>query len=200
MTEDKKAKNAHLWARHPQDWYVEPAWCCDALFAKIQFEGTVCDPCCGLGRVLDAAARAGLRTFGMDIVPRGAHERHQFRAADFFSETRRHPNIACNPPYKYDEAFVKLAVDRSERLTAVLLRAQWANAGARSRWLESLPLRWVLALAPRPSMPPGPVIEAGINPGGGTVDYAWFVFERGFAGIPNFGWARRPTGSVKAPS
>ncbi len=106
MTEDKKAKNAHLWARHPEDWYVEPDWCCDALFAKVQFEGTVVDPCCGLGRVLDAAARAGLPTKGMDIADRGAGARHRFRQADFFAGTGRLPNITCNPPYKYDEAFV----------------------------------------------------------------------------------------------
>lgn len=191
MTDEKTRKNAHLWMRHPDDWYVEPDWCNDALFAKIGFQGLVVDPCCGFGRILDAAARAGLPTLGCDIADRGARSRHDFKLADFFGQKRRVPNIACNPPYKYDDRFVAEAVARSERLTAVLLRAQWANGGARSRWLESLPLRWVLALSPRPSMPPGTVLEAGISPGSGTTDYSWFVFERGYSGAPSFGWARR---------
>lgn len=190
--DEKRQKNAHLWARHPDDWYVEPEWCNDALFEKVAFEGEVVDPCCGFGRILDAARRVGLPTSGFDVVDRGASKRHQFHLANFFDATAiRLQNIVCNPPYKYDDKFVSMAVERSERLTAVLLRAQWANGSARSRWLESLPLRWVLALTPRPSMPPGPVLEAGVSPGSGTVDYSWFVFERGFTGVPSFGWARR---------
>lgn len=191
----KKKLKAHLWVRHPDDYYVEPAWCNDALFAAVKFEGLVVDPCCGLGRVLDAASSAGLDTFGMDIVSRGADQNHRFRIADFLTDELKpggYPNMAFNPPYKYDEKFLGRAINRSQKLTAALLRAQWANAGARSRWLESLPLRYVLALAPRPSMPPGTVIEAGENPGGGRVDYSWFVFERGYTGKPEFGWARRP--------
>lgn len=188
----KWRKNAHLWVRDPDDWYIEPDWCNDALFTRIKFDGPVVDPCCGTGRILDAAARAGLATMGQDIKDRGASKRHSFVIADFFNGTSRMPDIACNPPYKYANNFVAAAVERSLGKTAVLLRCQWANAGARSRWLESLPLRWVLMLTPRPSMPPGAVIEAGINPSGGLQDYAWFVFERGFTGEPTFGWARRP--------
>lgn len=189
---EKIKKNAHLWARHPEDWYVEPDWCNHALFATVKFTGLVFDPCCGFGRVLDAAASAGLDTAGMDIVDRGARRIHPFRLGSFLESHLEAENIACNPPYKYDEAWLKHALEHSRRLTAVLLRAQWANAGARSRWLETLPLRYVLALAPRPSMPPGPVIVAGEKPGGGRVDYSWFVFERGYTGKPEFGWARRP--------
>lgn len=188
----KWRKEAHLWARDPDDWYIEPDWSDDALFAAVHFHGLVVDPCCGSGRVLDAAARAGLKTFGRDIKDRGASARHEFEIGDFFENFGLYENIACNPPYKYDERFVDQAVKCCTGITAVLLRAQWANAGARSRWLASLPLRWVLALAPRPSMPPGAVIVAGINPSGGQQDYAWFVFERGYAGKPEFGWARRP--------
>lgn len=197
----KRKKHAHLWVRHPDDWYVEPAWCNDALFAAVQFKGVVVDPACGMGRVLDAAKRAGLKTIGHDIADRGARANHIFAQTNFFGDETDHQydNIASNPPYKYDEAFLTEALKRSRRLTALLLRTQWANAGARSRWLESLPLRYVLALSPRPSMPPGPVIEAmnGKDPSGGQQDFAWFVFERGYSGKPEFGWARRP---ARAPA
>lgn len=188
----KWRKNAHLWERDPDDWYVEPEWCCDALFAAVRFDGYIADPCCGLGRVLDGAARAGYLTYGFDIKDRGAGIRHRFETRDFFAAVPgRYRNIACNPPYKYDDEFLRRALELTEYKVAVLLRAQWVNAGTRSAWLERQPLRHVLALTPRPSMPPGAVILAGESPGGGQVDYSWFVFERGYRGKPEFGWARR---------
>ena len=189
----KWRKNAHLWARDPDDWYVEPQWCNDALFAAEKFDGVIVDPCCGMGRILDAAGRAGYSTFGCDIKDRGASARHAFAIGDFMKSAGTLDNIVCNPPYKYDDEFVRSAVERARHKTAVLLRAQWANAGARSRWLESLPLRRVLLLSPRPSMPPGAVIvHERKDPSGGLQDYAWFIFDRGYTGEPGFGWARRP--------
>ena len=64
-----REKNAHLWARHPDDWYVEPAWCNDALFAKINFIGTVVDPCCGSGTTLLAAKQVDRKWLGYEINP-----------------------------------------------------------------------------------------------------------------------------------
>lgn len=188
-----RERKSHLWARDPDDWYVEPLWCAEALFAAVRFDGLIYDPCCGLGRILDAARAAGYETAGADIRDRGARERHPFALRNFFARGYSVPNIVCNPPYKFGDRFVALAVERARFKTAVLLRAQWANGGARSRWLEGLPLRYVLALSPRPSMPPGAVVAADEPVGGGTTDYSWFVFECGYVGRPEFGWARKST-------
>jgi hypothetical protein len=190
----KKEKDAHLWDRDPDDWYVEPLWTSRALFAAESFDGVICDPCCGMGRILDMAREARYSTFGMDIVDRGASTFHRFKKADFFATKGTFDNIVCNPPYRYGESFLEAALRRSHRKTAVLLRAVWANSGKRSAWLETLPLKRVLMITPRPSMPPGAVILAsgGRDPSGGLQDYAWFVFQKGYEGAPIFGWARRP--------
>jgi hypothetical protein len=52
----------------------------------------------------------------------------------------------------------------------------------RTQWLKTTPLKKVLVLAPRPSMPPGELILAGQKPGGGRIDYIWGVWERGYDG------------------
>ncbi len=195
--EAKRQKNSHLWARDPDDYYVEPVWTDERLFEKVRFDGAIVDPCCGSGRILDAAAAAGYKVLGMDIRDRGASKRHPFIQASFFDDPASvgpWPNIVCNPPYKYGEEFVKQAFDRTLGRLAVLLNIQWANAGGRSnrsRWLESMPLESVFALSPRPSMPPGSVIEAGVQAGGGQTDYAWFIMRRGHRGPPEFGWVHR---------
>jgi len=193
MTKDKKQKNAHLWVRDPDDWYVENDWCADALFEKIAFDGPITDPACGIGRVLDSAKRNGYRCNGFDIKCRdNIDQRHVFAIADFFATKRRYKNIVSNPPYKYDDEFLRVAIARTDDTVALLLRTQWANGSARSAWLEKLPLAYKLDLTPRPSMPPGAVILAGDSPGGGQTDYAWYVFRHGYQGEPKYGWARRP--------
>lgn len=196
----KTKKDAHLWRRDPDDWYVEPRWCSEALFAKEFFFGRIVDPACGIGRVLDAASAASLPTFGLDIKERGeVGKRHPFMVADFRERSvsggseAPYENIVSNPPYKYDDEFVQWAVNNSRRKTALLLRAQWANGSGRSKMLERMPLRRVLMLTPRPSMPPGRVVQAmkGKDPSGGTQDYAWFIFDHAYDDEPGFGWIRR---------
>lgn len=197
MTAKKARKDAHLWERDPDDWYVEPRWCSEGLFHKEKFAGQITDPSCGLGRVLDAAAKYGYDTVGADIRDRGTRARHKFLIANFLEHDLCFENIVTNPPYLHADAFAAECVKRSVKC-ALLLRAQWANAGNRSRWLESLPLRRVLQISPRPSMPPGAVILDRIargargDPQGGQQDYAWYIFERGYKGEPGYGWCRRP--------
>ncbi|HEY8214778.1 MAG TPA: hypothetical protein VIG36_11680, partial [Methylocystis sp.] len=45
-----RALNAHLWVRHPHDWYVEESWVDHRFFEEEGFEGSICDPACGLRR------------------------------------------------------------------------------------------------------------------------------------------------------
>jgi hypothetical protein len=62
--------------RTNSDFYIEPEWCSERLFAVEQFTGAIWDPCCGIGRIVEAARRAGYPTIASDIVDRGYHEGH----------------------------------------------------------------------------------------------------------------------------
>lgn len=177
------AKNAHLWERHPEDWYVEPEWCSRRLFEVEPFSGTVFDPACGLGRILAAASGVGLATVGSDIVRRSEWADG---LGDFLRVDQREfevDNIVSNPPFGIADAFAEHALDLARKVV-LLLPTKWMNSASRGAWLETTPLARVWLLSPRPSMPPGPVIEAGERPGNGTVDFAWFVWERGYVGAP----------------
>ena len=191
----KHAPSAHargqkkrIWARHPEDWYVEPDWVNDRLFAAEKFEGRVHDPACGVGRIVSAARRAGLRATGSDIVKRKAG----FQVGNFFEQSRSVPNIVSNAPFRYAVAFVAHALCLAEQKVAILLPAAWVNAEARSRWLSRTPLRQIWLITPRPSMPPGNVVLTGRQKiSGGTTDFAYIVFEHGYTGTPGIGWLRR---------
>jgi hypothetical protein len=71
----KRAKAAHIFARADHDFYVEPEWCSERLFAAKPFNGPVHDPACGLGRIVEAATKAGHLASRSDIVERSESER-----------------------------------------------------------------------------------------------------------------------------
>jgi hypothetical protein len=182
-----RKRDSHLWRRHPQDYYIEPKWCSERLFEMERFRGSILDPACGSGRIVRSAVAAGYTTFGSDIVSRHP----DFPVSDFMDEVRECDNIVSNPPFSIAEKFVARALHFAPGKVAMLLPANWIQGDKRSRWLEKTPLRRILFITPRPSMPPGPVIEAGGKPGSGTTDYAWFIWDRDHIGSPQIGWLRR---------
>ncbi|WP_319568242.1 hypothetical protein [Cohaesibacter marisflavi] len=186
---EKKELNAHLWERHPEDWYVEPYWCNRRLFEEEAFEGGIWDPSCGLGRVLYSADAAGYPVTGSDIVCRSGFcdELFDFRTC----KRPRARNIVSNPPFSYAELFVRHALGIADGKVAFLLPLQWLASETRARFFPSTPLRRVYILSPRPSMPPGPVIEANVKPGGGKKDFAWYVWEQGYEGTPELKFMHR---------
>jgi hypothetical protein len=175
--------------RDANDWYVEPAWCSERLFEAEPFERMVFDPACGIGTIVHSARRAGLTGMGSDIIERVS----DFPVADFLERDFMPPvrNIVSNPPFGIALEFVRKALEVASGKVAMLLPANWVQGDKRARWLATTPLKRVWFLAPRPSMPPGAVLAAGMRPGNGTTDYAWFVWERGHVGAPTIGWLHR---------
>lgn len=188
----ERALNAHLWARHPDDWYVEESWVDRRLFEDEPFEGSISDPACGLGRIVEAARAAGYN----DIRGEDKVRRSMFcdRVVDFLSDEppdQRPDNICCNPPFGSAREFVIRARKIARRKVAMILPLSWISGDRRSRWLERTCPRRVLIITPRPSMPPGPVILAGLKARGGRTDFAWYIWEKNYVGEPSFGWLRR---------
>lgn len=179
-----REKLAHLWERDPYDWYVEPFECSAALFQLEKFEGEVWDPACGMGRIVMEARAAGLTAVGSDIVSRSdiCAAESDFLARSYQPDFR---NIVMNPPFGLAEEFVREAIRIVPRggKVAVILPLVWVSGFSSKRdWLPSSPLRTLYPISPRPSMPPGKVIEAGIRPGNGTKDFAWLVWQNGYLG------------------
>ena len=181
-----KKKDAHIWERDENDWYVEPVECSRALFAEVPISGTVWDPACGMGRIVSSATSAGLCAYGSDIVYRGpmCDEVKDFLSLRTFPEFN---SIVSNPPFGIAEQFVQksLKIIPKGGYAAFILPIVWmAGFSSKRNWMPSSPLRYVLPISPRPSMPPGAVIQAGVKPGNGTKDFAWFVWQSGYNSAP----------------
>ncbi len=175
---------AKAYERADDEWYAEPAWCSLRLFQEESFNGSIYDPCCGMGTIVLSALIAGLKAYGSDLRDRGWDSTLQ----DFFAHHSLHENIVCNPPFDILPEFARHALKRARRKVAMIFPVARLNA---ARWLKDAPLARVWLLTPRPSMPPGRVIQAGGKVGGGKSDYCWLVFDHGHVGPPRMHWLRR---------
>jgi hypothetical protein len=202
-----------IYARQPDAWYVEEAWCAERLFQDEVLPGRIVDPCAGRGTIVRAGLNAGLRIEGYDLRDRGSPVVRG--GYDFFeaNPTYLHGTFPCdcivsNPPYttwaqvgrdrpdhiehaRLDDAFLDLALQRARVKVCLFLPTGWINAEKRSRWLKNLPFYREYKLSPRPSCPPGEYLEAGKKAAEGRVDFSWFVFLHGYQGHPSIHWLRR---------
>lgn len=187
----KRERKSHVWARSDDDWYVEPEWVSARLFEAEKFDGAVWDPACGSGRICESARAAGHAIHYSDIVDRGYRGGPRPVAPlfvfDFLEMDTRADNIVTNPPFDIAREFAEHACRLMLRKAAIVFPTARLNA---ARWLQDLPLRRVWLLTPRPSMPPGRVIQAGDKPGGGKMDFCWLIFGPG-SGAPEIRWLHR---------
>lgn len=202
-----RPRQASVWQKHPDNWYVEEPWCPKRLFEEIRFQGAVHDPCCGQGTIVYAAAFAGYPFSCSDIANRWTKAPDGFSITRYQDDTRMHDNIVTNPPFddvnkgetrETMPPFLTWALSHARNQVALLVPFKWFAGDARSRLLETTPLSRILVLTPRPSMPPGDalldMLAHGEEPGGGKEDFAWAIFDlqnRDYLYGPRFGWLHR---------
>lgn len=183
-----KERKSHVYVRDPREHYVEPYWCDERLFDVEDFIGTVWDPACGTGRIVEVLQRRGMSGFGTDLHSPGDVERSIMSPRDFLQTTDCVPNIVSNPPFNIFKQFALHALQRVERKVALIWLARTLPA---ARWLDDTPLARIHFLTPRPSMPPASYIAEGRKASGGTLDFCWLVWDMRHKGRPEVLWLRR---------
>ncbi len=194
-----KPLKAHIWDKAPLDWYVEEERASEALFGAERFVGGILDPACGSGNIVKSALAAGYAAIGCDVVQRVNPRPDWFHdPMDFLECGSGWPqqNIVCNPPFfkgRGTEAFIRKALKVARGKVAIFADVNFLASTRRAEglWADHPPHRiWIIT--PRVSCPPGEYLVAGNKAGGGTVDWAWFVWclteppSRG----PIVGWLR----------
>ena len=167
-----KKRAANKRPRIDSDWYVEPVWCSEQLFAYMQFEGPIFDPACGEGRIVEVAKRAGYEAAGSDIEDRGYGE----VGVDFRKDFTPRKTIVANPPYGIVDTFLPHALEIATAAVAIIVPVPFL-CGQERYWnlFRPCPPSYFLVCSQRPSMPPG----GGLVPAkGGTTDYVWPIWSR----------------------
>lgn len=176
-------KSGHT--RQADDWYVEPAWCVDALLKwEKPFVGGVMDPCCGRGNIVDRLVAHDVIAYGSDMRDRADG---RFPIMDYAKALKEcaPDSVVSNPPFRDAQAFIEAALAVTTDRVCVLLRLAFLEGIARGKWFPNTPLARVWVSSQRISMPPG---DSDIPAENGKVAHAWFVFEHGHNSRPEIGW------------
>jgi hypothetical protein len=167
--------------REKDDFYPTPPEATEALLAVEAFAGAIWEPACGDGAICKVLLRHGYETVATDLVDRG----YGIARRDFLMEFQASaPNIITNPPFKLINEFIKQALFLTTGKVGILARLACLEGGERRQIFDTSPLARVWVFSRRLSM-----YRNGENTGnGGTIAFAWFVWEHGHVGRPTLGW------------
>ena len=173
--------------RDPHDWYVEPADCVQLLFDPYTFDGPIYDPCAGSGTIVKVARANGYAAIGTDLVDRGYGET-TVCTLDFLSPMGNSfmevtaSSVVMNPPFgkgHMARAFVRKALASPVGVVAALLPAPMMFGRKTWAMYVETNVTALHPLIPRPSMPPGTLLAAGlVEAKGGKEDFFWAVWDR----------------------
>lgn len=167
--------------RQAQDWYCEPPEAVRALLSVEIFPPTVWDPACGKGTIPHVCQDLGIDAIGTDIVQRGGAK----WTVDFLESRDRAESVITNPPFNLAVEFTLKALTFAHKV-AVLQRLTWLEGKTRHERLFSKGhLARVWQFSGRISMPPG---DSESPAKGGSVAFAWFVFDPKHVGTFRGGW------------
>jgi hypothetical protein len=167
--------------RTVNDWYIEPAWIVHALLDVEKLNGDSWDPSCGSGNIPSIMKMRGMNCAASDITNRG----YGF-TADFLSlQCVPTNNIVSNPPYRIIEKYIRRSLELTTNKVCLLARLALLESVKRQSMFRKTPLARVWVSSRRVSMPPG---GTNIKAKGGSIAYAWFIWEHGHKGPPTIGW------------
>lgn len=165
-------------------FYSTPPRATLALLSVEAFEGDIWEPACGNGAMSQVLTDSGYIVHSTDLVDRGFGEAR----TDFLMETRlRAPNVVTNPPFKLSDEFALHALFLGARKIALFQRTAWLEGTKRHANLWSrFPPTHIWVFSSRVTLWRGD--DPDPKDKGGVMSLAWFVWDRGFRGIPALGW------------
>jgi hypothetical protein len=167
----------------PHDYYATEPKAVELLLENERFTDPVWEPACGEGHITKVLQDYIYDVYSSDLVERGFGD----AGVDFLNNGRNswEGDIITNPPYKYAKEFVEeaLRLVKPGHKVAMFLKLTFLEGQARRELFNLYPPRTVYVSSAR--------LQCGKNgdfTGGSMVAYAWFVWEKGYAGPTYLKW------------
>ncbi len=137
--------------RDARDFYRTPAWSVRAILPFLPTSGTIMEPGCGDGAILEALIDAGVprsRLYAVELDPGLAADCEErtgieVEVADFLREPMPGAGLVIgNPPFGIAQEFVEKAleiVDPTKGTVCMLLRLNWFGGGERAPFHRAAP-------------------------------------------------------------
>lgn len=143
---------------------------------------TILEPCCGAGHLSQVFTKAGLNVVSSDIADHGFGTQKDFFSIDTFDG-----HIVTNPPFSDAQHFASHALDivPPGRLVCMFLKLTFLEGIKRRRFFNITPPRKVWVSSSRIICAPHGDF-ASVK--GSAIAYGWFIWQKGWKGIPTLGW------------
>lgn len=173
--------------REAHDFYATDPVAARWLLKLETFYPDIWECACGQGHLSREIEKAGYNVRSTDIIDRG----FGMGGVDFLGidNTSWHGDIITNPPYKFAREFVEkaLSIVPCGAKVAMFLKLQFLEGKARRALFEIFPPRTVYVSSSRLLCAKNGDF-AGLEGKGSAQAYAWFVWEKGFKGVPQIKW------------
>ncbi len=168
--------------REHNDYYATHPSAVYPLFDVEKFTPTVLEPACGEGHMARAISECGYEGVSSDIADRGFGE-----VSDFFVLRHTPYDIITNPPYKLQSEFVEHAMEvlRPGGKLALFLKIQFLESAKRRELFAKYPPARIYVFSKRARTAKNGDFS---SIGSALACFAWFVWERGYAGKPEVDW------------
>lgn len=148
----------------------------------------ILEPSCGEGHISDVVSQYG-KVFSYDLIDRGYANMIEER--DFLTEDydNNFELVITNPPFKYAQEFIEKSYEISERYVVMFAKIQLLESEKRKEMFESLPLKYIYVHSKRVEVWRNgqPLDEKG-KKWANTMCFAWFVWDKEYAGEPIIRW------------
>ncbi len=181
-----------LHKREDNDFYATDPESVNALLDAHPIEGrSFYEPCCGQGHISIVLKEhyPGAVHIASDLVDRGYGD----STMDFLDPKYLpfHTDwIITNPPFKHAQEFIEKSLKCTNFGVAMFLKIQFLEGQRRQQFFKDTPLKYVYVFSARQD-PWRNGIKLNPTTGkkwGGTMCFAWFVWEHGYAGEPMIRW------------
>jgi len=169
--------------RADKDYYATPPSAVEELLRRESFNHYILEPAVGGGHIADVLKAHGYQVQTMDIVDRGYPGTE---VKDFFTANKNDlkcsPDIISNPPYALASDFIEHCLDISMDTVkvAMLLKIQFLETQKRYILFRKHLPKKIYVFVNRVNCGKNGVFSGESS----AVCYAWFVWEKGYQGLP----------------
>ena len=174
--------------RQIDDYYATSPEAVERLLENetFDYENGIWECACGEGHISKVLTAHGYPVVSTDLVCRG----YGLPAPlDFLNHTIQgyKGDIITNPPYKYAQQFVEKAMETVQKgnKVAMILKLTFLEGKARKEMFKKYPPKTIYVFSSRINCAKNGEFS---DKDSKAVAYAWFVWEKGFAGNPIVKW------------
>lgn len=158
------------------DFYQTPEWATKALLDREKFGKSIWEPACGKGAISKVLREYGYYVKEDDIQKDGI---------SFLDREETHGDIITNPPYNLATEFVEHALTLTTGKLALFMKLTFLESERRYKLFTTTPLKTVYVFCKRVQLY---LDGQPIPKNSGTIAFAWFVWDKKYAGEPTLKW------------